>query len=161
MVPAWAQLLALYRNEGRFGLTLSFLIGAMRKPRGSVVAEDTTIPEFRALLESMRDQAVGCPVRILRCIWLEQPVAALDSQISVDEVPIASPSSAESRLFVAKRYLVGGPPTVDTVLTNLWPTFQQPIAEGRFSYFVDEETFGPFSPKDFAFIERAFGEENA
>lgn len=155
MLPPWAQLLRRYRNEGRFGLTLSFLVGAMRRPPGAVLAEDISIREFRSILESMRDQFVNCRVRILKCVWLQQPVAALDNQASVDEVPIASDRGGGPHLFVAQRYLAGGPPDVDTVYRNLWGTFQQPINEGRFSYLVDDEKFQPFSTNDRAFIERA------
>jgi hypothetical protein len=55
----------------------------MRRPPGAVVAEDISNREFRSLLESMRDQSVDCRVRILKCIWLQQPVAALDDLFDV------------------------------------------------------------------------------
>jgi hypothetical protein len=157
MLPAWAQLLRQYRMEGRFGLTLSFLLGAMRRPPGAVVAEDISIREFRFVLESMRDQFVDCRVRILKCIWLQQPVVALDNQESIDEVPISASSDGDPQLYVSQKYLVGGPPDLETVFTNLWDTFRQPINEGRFSYLVDDESFQPFTANDLAFIQGALG----
>lgn len=159
-LPGWARLLRQYRREGRFGLTPSFLIGAMRSPLGTVVAEDISIREFRSVLESMRDHSVNRPVRILKCIWLQQPVAALDDQVSVDEVPIDSACGVGPHLFVAQKYLVSGPPDIETVFRNLWGTFQQPINEGRFSYLIDDEEFRPFNAKDVAFIQRALDDND-
>lgn len=104
----------------------------------------------------MRDQFVDSRVRILKCVWLQQPVAALDNQASADEVPIASDRGGP-QLFVAQRYLVGGTPDVHTVFRNLWRTFALPINEGKFSYLADDETFQTFSTNDLAFIERALG----
>lgn len=155
MVPGWAQLLKQHRKEGHFGLTLSFLVGAMRNPPGTLLNEDSSIQELRSVLESMRDQSVGTPVRILKCLGLQQAVAALDGQIGADEVAIHNSRNEAPRLFVAERYLVGGGTDVDTICRNLWATFQQPINEGRFSYLVDDETFRPFTGVDLAFVKRA------
>jgi hypothetical protein len=137
MVPGWAQLLKQHRKEGHFGLTLSFLVGAMRNPPGTLLNEDSNIRELRSVLESMRDQSVGT-VRILKCLWLQQAVAALEYQVAADEVAIQNSCNEAPGLFVAERYLLGGGPDVDTVCRNLWSTFQQPINEGRFSYQVDD-----------------------
>jgi hypothetical protein len=160
MLPPWARLLKRHRKEGHFGLTLSFLVGAMRRPPGARLAENISICEFQSILESMRDQSVDSRVRILKCVWLQQPVAALDNQASADEVPISSGRGGGPHLFVAQTYLVSGPPDVGTVLRNLWGTFQQPINNGRFSYLVEDETFRPFTTNDFAFIERALAADD-
>jgi hypothetical protein len=107
----------------------------------------------------MRNHPVGVPVRILKCVLLQQPVAALDAQISADEVPIASIASSEPRLFVAQRYLTHSSRDLDNVVKNLWSTFQRPINEGKFSYREDD--FKPFHAGDLAFIERSLRENGA
>jgi len=77
MGPPWFRLLDQYRREGHFGLTPSFLVGALRTPPGAVLDEQTSLAEFRALLESMRDETPsGFHVRIGECPRLRQPVAA-------------------------------------------------------------------------------------
>jgi hypothetical protein len=156
MIPKWAVLLRRYRNEGHFGLTPSFLIGAMRRPVGAMAAEDVSLYELRSMLESMRNHTVGTPVRILKCYLLEQPVAALDDRISSDEEPILPISASEPRLFVARRYLSNGSRDLDGVLIALWNTFRQPMNDGRFSYRVDEEKFDMFNAADLALIRRSF-----
>ena len=129
-------------------------------PPGAVVAQDISVRELRSTLESMRDEPGNCRVRILKCVWLQQPVAALDNQSSVDEVPIASPLDGVAHLFVAERYFADGPRDLETVCRNLWRIFQQPINEGRFSYRVDDEEFQPFGESDLAFVERALAHDD-
>lgn len=155
MLPNWARVLRQHREEGKFGLTLSFLVGAIREPLGAVVAEDVSTREFLVILNSMRDCALDLPVRVVKCVWLQQPVAALDTQVAADEIPILPADGSKPHLFVARRYLADGSPDVDTAFRNLWPIFRQPINEGKFSYSIENDEFQPFDVKDESFIRRA------
>ena len=49
-MPTWARLLDQHQAEGHTGLTLSFLVGALREPPGVVLDADANLGEFRALL---------------------------------------------------------------------------------------------------------------
>jgi len=155
MLPEWARLLRQYRDEGHFGLTPSFLIGAMRKPVGALATEEASLTEFRSLLESMRDQPVGFRVRVLKCARLQRPVAALADNDMADpsEESITPRFKSEPRLFVWHKYLAEGSHDVETVVGNLWRTFRRPICAGRFSYRNDR--FLLFNTADLEFIQRA------
>lgn len=61
MEPRWLRLLKEYERKGRLGLTPSFLLGALRSPPGAVFDEERSLDNFRALLESMRDETGGMP----------------------------------------------------------------------------------------------------
>jgi hypothetical protein len=159
VAPAWARLLEQHRKEGHFGMTLPFLVGAIRRPVGAIVAEAVSVREFQSLLESMRDQPVNSSVHIFNCAQFQQPTAALCDHSPDSEAPIAACGGDAPHLFVAERYLTGGPPNIETALRNLWNIVQKPINEGRFSYPSIEEDcpseFRSFNTKDRAFIRRA------
>jgi hypothetical protein len=155
MSPAWVRLLREHRKK-LFGLTPSFLIGAMRDPAGSPASGEIGLCELRSMLECMRNHPVGTPVRILKCVQIQQPVVALDNSIGADEVPIAPIDCSNPRLFVAQRYFSGERRGLDGLAVTLWKTFERPINEGKFSYREDE--FDTFDSDDLAFIKRALRE---
>lgn len=74
----WFRLLETYKQDGHVGLTLSFLIGALRTPVGTLADDDTSRSELLLLLRRMRDETPkGLYVRIAECQTLHQPIAAL------------------------------------------------------------------------------------
>ena len=81
MALEWARLLQQQQDDGRLGLTPSFLVGALRRISGAILGTAPGRPEMRSLLEMMRDErAPGAKfVSIFECQNLLQPVAALST----------------------------------------------------------------------------------
>lgn len=164
MGPAWFRLLNQYRREGHFGLTPSFLVGALRIPPGAVLDEQTSLAEFRALLQAMVNETPsGFLVRIAQCPRLRQPVAAALSgtpalaDASLGEA-IAFHGGAASRLYVWPEYFSDESRGLESVTVALWRVFGRPICEGKFSYRAG--AFQPFDADDLWFIRRAFEAED-
>lgn len=154
MLPAWLQLLRQYRQERRFNLTFSFLLGASRQPVGEIVSEETSLAELQSMLVSMRDFERKESVHVFKCYELGQPVAGFDQRNGQEE-PLVSPVAQVTLLYVQGQYLQGDVPGIDIVARNLWQVYRQPVNEGLFSYSRDDEAFHPFIADDLAFIERA------
>jgi len=164
MGPPWFRLLDQYRREGHFGLTPSFLVGALRTPPGAVLDEQTSLAEFRALLESMRDETPsGFHVRIGECPRLRQPVAAAffgttaAGNSSLGE-PISSREALPPKLYAWPQYFANESRDVQSLATALWGVFGTPICAGRFSY--RDGAFQPFDASDLEFIQRALKHED-
>ncbi|MBI4591572.1 MAG: hypothetical protein HY725_22330 [Candidatus Rokubacteria bacterium] len=160
MGPAWFRLLDQYRREGYFGLTPSFLVGALRNPPGAVLDEQTSLAEFRALLQAMMDETPsGFLVRIAQCPRLRQPVAAALpgtptlANASLGEA-ISSRGGAASQLYVWPEYFSDESRGLESVTAALWKVFGRPTCEGRFSY--RDAAFQPLDADDLRFIRRAF-----
>jgi hypothetical protein len=100
-MPPWAKLLQLQQDDGRLGLTPSFLIGALRKLPGDVLGRDLGRPELRVLLEMIRDDETthGKVVTIFECQNIFQPVVALSTSTAPGD-PIVSPTDGRARLYV-------------------------------------------------------------
>lgn len=156
MALEWARLLQQQQDEGRLGLTPSFLIGALRKLPGDILGREPGRPELRALLEKMRDERVAGmkSVTIFECQNIVQPVAALSSAPHGD--PIAPPDQALARLYVWPWVDAKRPVDFDWLLDALWDHYGEQITCGDFSYARASKRFNPFDRLDDDFIARAF-----
>jgi hypothetical protein len=155
MRPAWFKLLLLNSERHRFGMTLPFLVGALQEPSGQALSSEAAFLELRKVLESMRDETPPSHViRIAECDRLHQPVAApINAMFRLpDNVPIVSPRTQRSALFVAREYLESGD-TLDAALDSLWRANENPLSEGRYSYRGG--AFQSFDAADRAFVEAA------
>jgi hypothetical protein len=63
MALEWARLLQHQQDDGKLGLTPSFLVGALRRVPGAVLGTAPGRPEMRALLEMMRKPVTGSAVK--------------------------------------------------------------------------------------------------
>jgi hypothetical protein len=163
MRPPWFKVLDRYRRDGHFGLTPSFLVGAVRTPVGDVSSDQSSMEDLRRLLTSMRDETPpGFCVRLAECPSLHQPVAALlPSQSVVREAAgdaVIAPDAQGSTLYAWPRYFASEARTVESLVGGLWPTFGAAIRDGRFSWRRGE--FHPFDSDDLAFVQRALHEED-
>jgi hypothetical protein len=95
-----AKLLQQQQDDGKLGLTPSFLIGALRGLPGSILGAETGRPELLALLQMMRDEEApkGRVVSIFECQNILQPVATLSSSEAPGD-PIRSALSERPRLY--------------------------------------------------------------
>jgi hypothetical protein len=131
VTPPWFRLLDRYRRDGHFGLTPSFLVGALRD-QGDVSGGRASEEDLRHLLVSMRDETpAGFTVRIAECDKLRQAVAAVLPSVSL--IRDAAGERVSATLYAWPQYFASESRTVESLLRGLWPTFGAPIQEGRFS----------------------------
>jgi hypothetical protein len=157
MRPTWFKLLEHHR-ENRFGLTLPFLVGAIRVPVGkTLLAEDDNYREFQALLESMRDDTPDLYyIRIAECDRLRQPVVSpCPSLYRPGSVDKRIPSRARNGcwLYVQPDYLPEEERGIASLVESMWRHSAQPILDGKFSY--RNGSFQPFDENDLRFIREA------
>lgn len=78
MIPFWLKLLRANNNNRGYGLTLPFVVGAIRTPHGSVITDETTsISEVKALLSSIKEETPDTSyISLTVCDRLCQPVFA-------------------------------------------------------------------------------------
>ena len=157
MAPAWFKLLQ-YNRDKRFGLTLPFLVGALRNPPGRVISDTIrNLADLRTLLEAMRDDTPdGYYIQIAKCDRLQQPVAAPGPQnyrpTSVD-TPLPSPSRRDCSLFASPQYVTNDTAGIDALAESLWAAVGIPISNGLFSF--RDGFFQTFDESDFQFIRDA------
>lgn len=153
----WARLLQQQQDDGRLGLTPSFLVGALRKLPGRVLGIEPGRAELRLLLEMMRDeQAPGRKsVTVFECQNIFQPVAALSTTDAHGD-PVVSPHQVRTGLYVWPWIDAKRPVDFDWLLEALWTHYGKHITSGDFSYSRATRRFGPFDKLDEDFIARAF-----
>jgi hypothetical protein len=139
------------------GLTLQFLLGALRVPTGATASLSGPI-ELTRLLESMRDEtpASHC-VRIAECDRLRQPVAMLlrlPYQPGVGFASLPSPRSGRVSLYVSQQFLADASGGVNTAAGTLWEIVGPYISTGHFSF--SEGRAQDFSEGDLMLIRDAF-----
>jgi hypothetical protein len=156
-MPPWAKLLQLQQDDGRLGLTPSFLVGALRNRPGNALGCDPGRAELRVLLEMMRDDVATQlkVVTIFECQNIVQPVAALSTSQAPGD-PIVSPTDGRARLFVWPWISARRPVDIDWLVDALWMHYGTAISTGHFSYSRALRTFHPFDRSDEEFIARAF-----
>jgi hypothetical protein len=154
MTKKWFSLL-LAQRERSVGLTIPFVIGAMRDSADTAPTDEgRCFSELVLLLEEMRDQTPESHlVKIAECTTLIQPVAALypaSSRFNRREA-VPSPKDGRVSLYVQTRYRCDG--TIDPVADHLWQEFRNEILGRRFSF--KNGTYVPFDEADERFIARA------
>lgn len=166
MQPNWFQLLYEQQygrgitahgpaSSGRVGLTPSFLVGAMRTPRGAVRDPTSSRGELTALLKSMRDDVSGRLVCIAECHTLHQPIASLiqgDALGHLGDAVLLSGGSP-SKLYAWPQYFARASRDVESLADGLWNILESSICKGQFSY--RGRTWQEFNEHDLAFIRQA------
>jgi hypothetical protein len=139
----------------RLGLTVSFLMGALRNPRGARLNQESVFPELRTLLRSMmHDHPSGSVVRIYECDTLRQPTACLTDLASGslgDSVTLAD--GVPSNLFAWQQYFSSASRKLESLVAGLCPFLEFPLCAGQFSY--RDGSYQEFSSDDEEFIKRA------
>ena len=160
MALEWARLLQQQQDDGKLGLTPSFLVSALRRVPGGVLGTAPGRPEMRSLLEMMRDErAPGAKfVSIFECQNILQPVATLSTSDARGDA-IQSPCGA-ANLYVWPWLPSARPVDFDWLLQTLWTHFGDAIEAGNFSYNRATRRFSPFDKRDDEFIERAVAESD-
>jgi hypothetical protein len=158
MIPFWLKLLRAHNKNRGYGLTLPFLIGAMRTPVGSVVVDkEQNMADVEQLFESIRDNTPDTSyISLTVCDRLHQPVfAESSSYFTPPELHARIPKldGEECFLYVAPIILPQEKNRIEDLLEVLWKVSGDAILEGAFSF--SNGAFVKYSDKDFALISSA------
>jgi hypothetical protein len=157
-LPWFKLLIHNQKRRHRFGLTLVFLIGALRTPPGRMIAnENANLEEFVALLLSIRDNTPESHyIHVGLCDRLHQPVANPAPSFcrpSNTARPLPSPTINHRTLVLQPVYFPDPMRGIDSIVEALWPQLVEPIMSGKFSFY--DGAFHPFGKNDLAFIAEA------
>ena len=140
----WFQIVQNYPTK--FGLTIPFILGALRQPVGQVLPSDVSLEELRAFLVSLRDDAPNPYNVIIRgCTDLSEPIVTLSNTAPTGFLRFDSPSKQECTLYFQSFYgLVIYDGDFESLVESLWKRYEQIISEGQFSSLGDNkwEAFG-------------------
>ena len=144
-------------NTQRLGLTVAFLVGALREPPGTKLKVDPGVDEIRDLLKQMMpwpDQRSSV-VRIYECDKLGEPTACL-SDVKSGSLgdAVLLPDGSPSRLYAWPQYFADDSRHLDSITQRLWGLLNEHIRRGEFSH--RRGSYEEFNDDDRAFVKRAF-----
>lgn len=152
-MKTWLKLLVHNNKVRRFGLTLPFLVGALRiNGEGLRSAKD----ELFGILQSMRDESASeHTVRIAECDRLHQPVAAIIPGWARPAIGkgIPSPQGGRTSLYIEEQYLIAGGSSLDALNTEFVDRAVELVDGSAFSFQNGE--YREFMEEDLAFIRDA------
>jgi hypothetical protein len=142
-------------NTGRLGLTVTFLLGAIRNGRDTPECGRSKA-DLRALLaDTMSEHQADAVVRIYECGTLHEPTACLSDGMAGglgDAVTLRDGSP--SKLYAWPQYFAGPSKDLDSLTRGLWNLLDAPLSAGKYSY---RHGYKEFDTDDDAFIRRALG----
>ncbi len=155
MKPPWLILLAEWRRQHGFGLTIPFVLGAMRMWPGQPLGLSSEARvQLRALIASVCDDAPDeVFIRLFPCDRVRELVLTPVGGPAPYCVAIPSATRSEPALYVDLDVLRGSQNEVDALVAELWRRYADAIQEGRFS--VHAGTFTRFNDADLSFINAA------
>lgn len=156
--PYWFNLLLYQRTRGKTGLTIPFLIGAVRPVVAPAeMGEAEAYGEVQGLLASLRDNVSDShSVVIKECNELHIPIAALYplEHGQADCESVKGRNNQGSRLFMQHSYFAKRRRTIEAATEGLWEYFHAHLVSGEFSY--REGRYATFNDEDLDFIEKAY-----
>jgi hypothetical protein len=155
----WLSLLQHQRARGRTGLTVPFLIGAVRiTDRSDAIEENEAFGALSSLLLSFRDETPEPQsIVIAECVDLHEPIVSLyprqPGRAGCEAVPESL--GVITRLYVQRQYFQRRMRTVESVISKLWQRHRDNLIRGEFSF--REGRYATFNHQDRAFLDRALG----
>ena len=158
-LPDWFKLIKAWRDQGHYGLTLPFIVGAIALRNGSSVVERG---EIESLLKQMIEGPVtGFIVHIRWCMDYQSTVFTVYEEDSIYRlydkgVEIRNATRSEPVIVFEKNLAArwGLPHDSKRLIAALIDEAAPLAQEGRFSKFWTENgrEYGPFQDEDINFI---------
>jgi hypothetical protein len=153
------KLLLQWQDDGRFGLTVPFLYGALDSwpdaPLGTSVAPEA---KFGRMLEIAANEAAGTVIRLFHCPTVSDLTFALIPSVPDYCIPIRSSADTSSTLWVQKGLVIANAIDPPTLAVGIWDRYSHPIIEERYSRRGG--AYLRFSESDLTFIQRAIARED-
>jgi len=154
MKPAWLKLNEQWQDEANFGLTIPFIVGALRDWPGRPLGGGAGVDQLRTLLTSVRDEAPdGVRMRLYSCDRVQDLILAPVSDAPNYCVSFQSSSGEAPSLFVETGVIPENDTPFESLVTTLWQRYGNDIEAERFS--LRNGAFHSFTQSDQAFIARA------
>ena len=127
------------------GLTIPFILGALRQPVGKILSSAESFEELRMLLVVLRDNAPDLlKAQILRCPNLDEPIVTLFSSEVSGSLRFNSPTQGRA-LYVSLYGIFDN--DFELLVNYFWERYETILSEGKFSRQKDKKC-KPFSPTD-------------
>lgn len=154
MKPAWLKLIEEWQSSTHFGLTIPFVVGALRIWPGRPLGYDVGIEEVRSLLTSVRDEVPqGVFMRIYSCEKVQALVLARVGAYPAYCLEFPSPKNSNQILFVEKSVMPEGNASFEELVATLWQQYAVIIKNEEFSR--QDGYFQSFSAADMDLVQRA------
>lgn len=165
MSPPWLKLVRHHHRRRRLGLTLPFLVGALREPIGARFENaDEGYAALVSLLARFRDESPESEMaRLFTCPELGQPVVSVVSTYyhpSYAAWGLSPPT--RTPLSIDPPYRPERPDDLTAAAKLLWSVVSSAIEEGKFAYSRRTGAYREFAEGDRNFIvdALAYDEEN-
>jgi hypothetical protein len=145
MKSEWLKLIEEWQDRHHLGLTIPFLIGALRQSPGRPFHANTNgLEQLRTLLTSLRnDVPDGVRARLYTCDRLHELVVLIEPAHDI---------TGSERLCVERGIVQDGDPD-EALVIELWRRYGEVIESGNYS--LRRGTFQPFSDEDLALVRSA------
>jgi hypothetical protein len=157
MIPFWLKLIRTHNKNGGHGLTLPFLVGALRNPVGTIIEDEKeNIKDALSLLVSIRDETPDTSyISLTVCPGLQQPVfhEGLNTPLDTTLTKVPKLDNIECCLYVSASILPNGKQSVEDLMDSLWQVSSAEIVGGKFSFA--NGNFMNFTDKDYQLIKDA------
>ena len=156
MSSAWFRVVKDYYPKN-FGLTIPFVLGALRRPVGQVLSDDESREQLRDLLVAMRDDAPHpYHVIIQGCGNLKEPIITLSDIPPGGGLRLDSPTTKGRALYFQPFY---GLPVDDfeSLVDGLWDRYKTDISKGYFSCSPSNATWRAFDATELANLKNYCG----
>jgi len=154
MKPPWLKLIEQWQATGHFGLTVPFLVGALRKWPKQPLGDAEGIEQLRCLLISIRENApADCSMRLYSCDKINDLALTPINNIPQFCVPFQPSSGTIPSLYVEKSIFSQGSVSFDDLVDVLWLRYGEAIEAENFSLY--QGAFRPFVDNDKALISDA------
>lgn len=154
MKPSWLKLTEQWQEAGHFGLTVPFLVGALRRWPSQPLGGAEGIEQLRWLLTSIRDDApANCVMRLYSCDKINDLALAPISNVPQFCVPFQPSNGKNPSLYVEKSLFSQDSTSLSDLVDVLWLRYGEAIEAGHFS--LCQGAFQPFDENDTALISDA------
>lgn len=154
MKPPWLKLTEQWQETGHFGLTVPFLIGALRRWPSQPFGSAEGIEQLRYLLTSIRDEApADCIMRLYSCDKINDLALALIASIPQFCVSFRPSNGKPPSLYVEKSLFSEDSASLSDLVSVLWLRYGEAIEAENFS--LRQGAFQPFDENDEASILHA------
>ena len=145
-------------------LTLPFILGACRYPRGEIRGYPENREEARFVFDEMLSYRTegyhDHAVQLLKCHQLKMPVFSLARKklYRIGGIPLPRTAKyTEALVFLSEELAAEFGEEVDNVFDSLFDIAEIPLADGHFSYCPDRKVWLPFQEEDHRLIDKALG----
>lgn len=134
------------------GLTIPFIIGALRQPVGQILSSDESLEDLRELLVSLRDDPAPGTLKtqILRCPDLDEPIVAIFGAQVSGSLRFDSPLTQGCALYVSIYGIFDD--DFELLVNYFWERYATILSEGQFSRQKDR-TWKAFCEKELTYLK--------